>query len=292
MRRLAVSANNHARLKRVATKRYRNPASISKLGSAVLDTYLAHMERAYFGRAGATSCAAVPASARAVDAVILDMDSALCDSESISRQVGAAVFLNLYRIDVQPHEFPPFLGTDEGEFLMRVANKRGVLDFDIQRAKQEFLDIYVSGGYALDLSALPGARSLMERTKQLGLKLALISPSDVVKVEENLKAIGISRTSFDAAVTARSTSKKKPAPDMYFTAAHQLGVDPARCVVVEDTIAGVIGAKAAGMRCVALTTRIAPELLDIAGADVARPSPSSIQVSDIFGHGVQRDAEL
>lgn len=48
--------------------------------------------------------------------------------------------------------------------------------------------------------------------------------------------------------------KKKPAPDIYLLAAERLGVNPARCVVVEDSRIGLLAAKAAGMRCVVTTS--------------------------------------
>ena len=52
--------------------------------------------------------------------------------------------------------------------------------------------------------------------------------------------------------------KKKPAPDIYELAAAELGVDPARCVVVEDSRIGLAAAKAAGMRCAAARRRRIP----------------------------------
>ncbi len=48
--------------------------------------------------------------------------------------------------------------------------------------------------------------------------------------------------------------KKKPAPDIYLLAATQLGVEPHRCVVVEDSRIGMLAARAAGMRCVVTTS--------------------------------------
>ena len=60
--------------------------------------------------------------------------------------------------------------------------------------------------------------------------------------------------------------KKKPSPDIYNLAAETLGVDPARCVVVEDTHIGCSAAKAAGMRCI-VTKSIYSEGEDFSRAD-------------------------
>jgi HAD superfamily hydrolase (TIGR01509 family) len=58
----------------------------------------------------------------------------------------------------------------------------------------------------------------------------------------------------EAIVTAEHVTRGKPAPDVFLCAASRLGVDPARCLVVEDSLHGVRAAHAGGMRCLALTT--------------------------------------
>jgi beta-phosphoglucomutase len=59
----------------------------------------------------------------------------------------------------------------------------------------------------------------------------------------------------------------KPKPDIFLYAARRLGVEPASCLVIEDAPKGIQAAKAAGMRCIGITTSTTPELLAAAGAD-------------------------
>jgi beta-phosphoglucomutase-like phosphatase (HAD superfamily) len=68
--------------------------------------------------------------------------------------------------------------------------------------------------------------------------------------------------------------KKKPAPDIYLLAAKELDVNPARCVVIEDSHIGLRAAKAAGMRCVVTTSPYTSEE-EFAAADAVFPEIGS-----------------
>jgi len=60
--------------------------------------------------------------------------------------------------------------------------------------------------------------------------------------------------SFDASVTGSDVTNKKPAPDIYLKAAELLDLRPVECLVVEDAVSGIKAAKAAGCRCLAVST--------------------------------------
>jgi len=60
------------------------------------------------------------------------------------------------------------------------------------------------------------------------------------------------RSKFDAIASTEEVGKGKPAPDVFLLAAKRIGVSPEDCVVIEDGLAGMIGAKRAGMKCIAL----------------------------------------
>ncbi|CAN8067588.1 unnamed protein product, partial [Agarophyton chilense] len=284
--RVAISHHTHARLKHVAARRFRGVGSISKLAAIVLDNYLAHMERFYFGRARVTSCAPVPSQCRDFDAVLFDMDGVLCDSELPSRHAAVAVFRRHYHIDVRPDDFAPFTGTGEANFLAGVAAVYKVAHFDPDDAKRHFFDMYINHGYVQQLSPFPGVHGLVERVKQLGLKVAVASSADRVKVDANLDAIGLPPQTFDHVTSGDQLVRKKPAPDVFLQTAAALSVPPARCIVIEDAVAGVLAAKAAAMRCIAVSTSLSADQLRDAGADVVRPQPALIELLDLFGRDV------
>jgi HAD superfamily hydrolase (TIGR01509 family) len=73
---------------------------------------------------------------------------------------------------------------------------------------------------------------------------------------------------FDAIVSGDSVARPKPAPDIFLLAASRLGVGPSECVVLEDSLAGVEAARAAGMRVVAVPERIDERFAALADAVV------------------------
>jgi beta-phosphoglucomutase len=77
----------------------------------------------------------------------------------------------------------------------------------------------------------------------------------------NLNEIGLPAATFDAVVNGSQVERKKPAPDIFLEACRRLGLDPASCLVVEDAVAGVAAAKAAGTRCLAVTTSFSRDQL-------------------------------
>eukprot|EP00177_Eucheuma_denticulatum_P001277 GFKZ01002322.1.p1 GENE.GFKZ01002322.1~~GFKZ01002322.1.p1 ORF type:complete len:322 (+),score=56.51 GFKZ01002322.1:291-1256(+) len=284
--RVAISPASHRGLSLLASKRFQGVGSISKLGSVVLDQYLSHLENAYFGAPKLRSCQPIPASARNVDAVLFDMDGVLCNSEVASRNAAVSMFKQFYGLDVRADDFAPFTGTGEANFLGGVADVYGVASFDRELAKEQFFQVYTEGKYTEDLEAFPGVVGLVQRMKTMGLKVAVASAADAVKVDANLKAIGLPRDMFDFVTSSEGIANKKPAPDVFLAAAKGCGVEATRCVVVEDAVAGVVAAKSAGMRCIAVETSLDGEELKKAGADVVRREPATIEVRDIFGEDV------
>ena len=75
---------------------------------------------------------------------------------------------------------------------------------------------------------------------------------------------------------------KKPAPDIFLTAAERLGVNPHACAVVEDAVNGIQAAKAAGMRCVAVAQSFPPDRLH--AADVIKNRIVDVTLSDLAPH--------
>lgn len=94
---------------------------------------------------------------------------------------------------------------------------------------------------------LPGAKEFLEACKNAGIKTALGSASkNSMTILEKVNIVGL----FDAVVDGNKVTKAKPDPEVFLTGARELGVDPSRCVVFEDAIAGVEAALRGGMKAV------------------------------------------
>jgi beta-phosphoglucomutase len=201
--------------------------------------------------------------------VIFDMDGVLCDSERFICEAACAMFQQNHACTVQPHDFEPFVGTGENRYIGGVAEKYGVkLDLDRDKAATYKLYLDLIKGR---LDPLPGAREFIAECRRRGMKLAVASSADKIKVEGNLTQIGLPWSGFDAVVNGLDVERKKPHPDIFQLAARKLGLPNEKCLVVEDAPSGLKAGKAAGSKCLGLTTSFDEKTLREAGADWIAP---------------------
>ena len=85
------------------------------------------------------------------------------------------------------------------------------------------------------------------------IPLAVASASRLPVIDLVLSTLKI-KDKFTALTSSREVKNGKPAPDVFLLAAQRLNASPSTCVVVEDGISGMLGARAAGMRCIALVS--------------------------------------
>jgi len=186
-----------------------------------------------------------------VKGVLFDMDGVLVDSESFICNAAIIMFKEL-GATVSAEDFKPFTGMGENRYIGGVAEKHKV-QIDIEKVKARTYKIYeelVTG----KLSPLPGAHEFIAKCRNKGFKLALATSADRIKMEINLREIGISGDTFNSIVTGLDVVNKKPSPDIYIKAAKSIGLTPEECLVVEDAVSGIKAGKSAGCRCLAVTT--------------------------------------
>jgi HAD superfamily hydrolase (TIGR01509 family) len=133
----------------------------------------------------------------------------------------------------------------------------------------------LSASYRENLPAIPGAREAVERLAARW-PLGLASSSNRELIDLALELLGV-RYLFKATVSSEEVARGKPAPDVYLEAAHRLGVDPTRTAAVEDSHNGILAAKAAGMRVIAIPNRhFPPDEQALGQADVVLDSPAGL----------------
>lgn len=180
-----------------------------------------------------------------IDALIFDMDGTLVDSEHLTR---AAVNAACAEVGVDGDAFP-----DE--------KLHGVTWDQIATGlRAQFPGLAVSGAelhrrcHALARAEppapVPGVVAALAAARDAGLALALATSSN----REGADAL-LDRPGFEplgVRVTADDITRSKPDPEIFLLAAERLGVPPDRCMVFEDSIAGLRAARAAGMQSVAV----------------------------------------
>lgn len=213
-----------------------------------------------------------------IHAVIFDMDGVLTDSEPLINEAAIAMFAEK-GLKVMPEDFLPFVGTGEDRYIGGVAEKYQ-FRLDLPAAKKRTYEIYlelVPG----KLRAFPGAAALVTAVRKAGLRTAVASSADRIKIVANLEKIGLPVPGWDAVVMGEDIVLKKPAPDIFLAAAKSLNEVPNACVVIEDAVNGILAAKSAGMRCVAVAQTFSTDRL--MKADLVRPTISNVSVSDLRG---------
>ena len=197
--------------------------------------------------------------------IIFDMDGVLVDSEPFICEAAMRMFETTYGQVVKREDFAPFVGAGEDRFIGGVAEKYGItlsMPRDKFRTYEIYLDI-IRGR----LDPLPGAVGFVRLVKARGLKSAVATSADRVKMDGNLREIKLSGDDFDAIVTGDDVTKKKPDPEIFLLAARRLNLGPAECLVIEDAPNGIRAAKSAGCRCLGLMSSFDQETLREAGAD-------------------------
>lgn len=200
------------------------------------------------------------------------MDGVLVDSEPAITYAAMEVNRAL-GYETEPWEYKQYTGMGDDKFIGGVLEKHG--GTYKSEYKDEAYRIYTQT--AKDkVTVYPWSAGIIEKLKSLGYTLAVASASDIVKVKCNLDCIGNVTEKLTAIVTGSDVERKKPAPDIFLKAAEKAGLAPGDCIVAEDAVAGIVAAKAAGMRAVGVTTSFSAEELKNAGADVVTDDLSKL----------------
>lgn len=198
-------------------------------------------------------------------AYIFDMDGVLCDSEAVLASAACRMFKELHGVTVNVEDFKPFIGTGEERYLCGVAEQYGVT-LTMPDDKNELYRLFAQIAPG-ELQPIKGVVEFLHASAARGIRLAVATSADEIKMDVNLAAIGVEKELFAARVTGCQVKHKKPAPDIFLKAADLIGCSPDECIVFEDAVSGVQAAKAAGMRCVGITSSFSAELLAGNGAD-------------------------
>ena len=126
---------------------------------------------------------------------------------------------------------------------------------------------------------LPGAIEVVQQFSER-LPLGLASSSNREIIDAVLAAGGLAKL-FAATVSSEEVARGKPAPDVYLEAARRLGVDPAECTAIEDSHNGILSAKAAGMRCIAIPNAQYPPGGAVGEADVVVGSVAELLLNHV-----------
>lgn len=186
-------------------------------------------------------------------AVIFDMDGVLIDSVDAVHK-SRATLLDEYGVDLAVIKDPHGEGHKGGTVhdLLRAIKEQSGIDINpktfSKRVVKSLLDDLRASGAKME----PGAMTLLDELRGHHIPMAIATSALNPSAYGKLDILGIADY-FKAVITADDVSKHKPDPEVYLTAAQKLGIDKTRCVVFEDSVAGVTAGKAAGMKVIGFT---------------------------------------
>ncbi|MDT0451307.1 HAD family hydrolase [Streptomyces hesseae] len=183
----------------------------------------------------------------ALQAVLLDMDGTLVDTEGFWWEVESAVFAELGHQLLEEWREVVVGGpmTRSASFLIKATGAKIALAELSALLNTRFAQMIGQG-----VPLMPGARRLLAELAAHRVPTALVSASHREIIDRVLHSLGPEH--FTLTVAGDELARTKPHPDPYLLAAARLGAEPARCAVVEDTMTGVTAAEAAGCRVVAV----------------------------------------
>lgn len=211
-----------------------------------------------------------------IQAIVLDFDGVLADSEPLHLRSYQEVLAPLGIALTRDEYYGRYLGYDDAGMFARVGEAYGVEMSDVRiaeliAAKSEVFDAMMASSDVL----YPGAAALIDRLAE-AFPLGIASGALKHEILAILRRAGL-EDRFRFIVAAGDTPQSKPAPDPYRRAAELHALPPANCLAIEDSHWGIVSARAAGLRCIAVPhTYPASEL---GAADLVVPDLEAITLT-------------
>ena len=184
------------------------------------------------------------------DAVIFDCDGVLIDSEILVCRIAAEELTRLgYPISTE-EVIRRFAGRPDREMKAEIEAEWG---HELPGTYRERVNERTWAAYGSELQIMPGIVEALDALRSIALPACVASSSFPEKLERGLASVGLLNRFVPNVVSATLVAHGKPSPDIFLFAAGWLRVSPLRCVVIEDSVAGVTAAVAAGIPVLGFT---------------------------------------
>lgn len=191
-------------------------------------------------------------------AVIFDMDGVIAHTNPY-HSLAFRVFFEKRGLNPSDEEFKLHMFGKSNSYILRYFLGREVVGEEFKQMEEEkeglFREIYKE-----HVKPVPGFLEFLADLKASGFKTAVATSAPRANLDLVMGALGF-ESSMESILASENVTKHKPDPEVYLKSAQNLGVDPERCLVFEDSFSGVSAGKNAGMKVVGvLTSHIVEEL--------------------------------
>ena len=191
--------------------------------------------------------------------LIFDVDGVIADTEAINARVSIKVFTDFFGIEgVLRKDFEAGLGRSAEEYVKAGARLHDleVTEEQINQATQLRQQYFIKVLSEEPLEPFSGALELMkEAMLREDFRVAIATSGTLKKSRAVLEATKVPYQEI-VYINGDHVKHKKPDPELFLLAAKRIGIEPAHCVIIEDTPNGIQAAKAAGAKCIAVTNSI------------------------------------
>lgn len=187
-----------------------------------------------------------------VELVIFDCDGVLVDSERLYVRYDTGVLNDLGWTITEDEVIERFMGRTNAYMLSEIERKLG------RNIEKEWRGPIAKRRRDLFIRELEPVPGIIEALDQLDTLTCVASSSTHEMLDLVLGVTGLAGRFSGRVFSGVDVDRGKPAPDLFLLASERMGVDPLRCLVVEDSRAGVEAARAAGMRCLGFHGGITP----------------------------------
>ena len=180
-----------------------------------------------------------------LDAVILDMDGLMLDTEPLYKSAWQRAAVQFGFILDETFYFT-LIGRTNAAGEIALMERFGA-NFPLPLFRERWAELWREDAESSGIKLKPGLSELLEYLAERKIPTAVATSSDQEYAAFSLRAARVDTRRFVHVVTGEQVENGKPAPDIYLEAARRLGVSPARCLALEDSDAGIESASAAGM---------------------------------------------
>lgn len=217
---------------------------------------------------------------RKTAAFIFDMDGVIIDSEPIHSRVKLDTFAH-FGVPFREADLSLYMGRTSGAIYrdaLAACGRQDITPEEMAAYKHARYQEVLESGV---IEPVAGSTALIKDLHAAGIPLGLATSSNVRVMNTVLDSFGI-RQYFSSILSGGELPESKPNPAIYLISAERLGVEPADCVVLEDTDNGILAARRAGMYCIAYRNPNSGKQ-DLSLADEVVDSLTEIDVKKLAG---------
>lgn len=211
-----------------------------------------------------------------IKAVIFDMDGVISDTLPIHNEAESKTLLK-YGIKMSPRQIVEEFNGVPDKRMFEIIFSRFNKKLDYEQVAKEKWKLFQELARN-NIKPIAGSLEFINALLDNGFVLAIASsaPSEIVNLVIN--TLGL-KEKIKSIVYTNEIEQGKPAPDIFLLGAKRLRVEPQCCAVIEDALSGIQAAKAAGMKCIAITTTHSRD--ELKGADKIIDSFDELTMEDI-----------